>query len=57
MDYKTIGTNYDGSPIKQPIWESMAPEERVALRCGGCELLARKVEIWLRFKPMVVSPV
>ena len=30
MDYKTIGTNYDGSPIRQPIWESMTPEERVA---------------------------
>ena len=29
MDYKVTGTNYDGSPIRQPIWESMTPEERL----------------------------
>ena len=30
MDYKITGTNYDGTPIKQPIWESMTADERTA---------------------------
>ena len=41
MDYKTIGTNYDGSPIKQPIWESMAPEERVAYAAEAAVISAK----------------
>ena len=31
MDYKIVGTAADGTPIKQPIWESMTPEEQAAL--------------------------
>ena len=41
MDYKTIGTNYDGSPIKQPIWENMAPEERVAYAAEAAVISAK----------------
>ena len=28
MDYKIVGTAADGTPIKQPIWETMTPEEQ-----------------------------
>ena len=41
MDYKVTGANYDGSPIKQPIWESMTPEERVVYAKEAASISAK----------------
>ena len=40
MDYKIVGTAADGTPIKQPIWETMTPEEQEALLAELDEYLA-----------------
>ena len=45
MGYKLTGTNYDGSPIKQPIWESMTPEERVAYAAKASVISAKSRDL------------